>query len=119
MPQVISSSDVDSLVTEWLMYQIDSRIKPPRNVTVKASSLLRKRDKESNKMLKNLCATEDVDEFFGDSLLDQTVEVPMRIGEYWYQIMNVLNESGGLKYLNPTKLVKAALVLSHGNAQIE
>lgn len=57
------------------------------------------------KLLQHEKNTPEIDEF--------------RVDTYWYQFFTLKHPSGNLKYPTVTKVVKAALALSHGSADVE
>ena len=57
-----------------------------------------------------------------DLILDDssfTHDDTMRIDHYWCRIFQLNDANGGVKYPNITKTVKVALVLAHGNSDVE
>lgn len=69
--------------------------------------------------LKNISATAVSDEWRLLQLEDIKVMEAERIDHYWLRIFNIRNAFGSIKYPLLTTVVKAALSLSHGSADVE
>ena len=89
VPGLLSSSDIDLLAHEWLIYSIE---------TIENSWIIKNR--------------------FYDSGANEHIEY-QDIDYYWNRIFMIVDNGGNPKYRTLTKLVRNILIISHGNADVE
>ncbi|CAF0764829.1 unnamed protein product [Adineta ricciae] len=89
IPNLLNDSDIDALENEWLLYSIEVI---DRSWFVKDEYV----DLNGNNHVKY-----------------------HRIDDYWNKVFVILTDKGVPKYPTMTKLIKNALIISHGNADVE
>lgn len=60
-----------------------------------------------------------LDEWKALQMEKKSIENEERVDVYWSALISIKNSMGEIKYPTVRKVVKAALVLSHGNAEVE
>lgn len=89
IPGLLSSSEIDLLSDEWLMYSVE---------VIDDSWIIKRKYNDPEGM-------EHV-EYHG-------------IDFYWNKVLSIVRSSGHPKYATLSKLIKNVLIISHGNADVE